>query len=206
MDFIYKLHFKFFYSTHKSAKHFWGNVARWGRWEPTVTSLQLMNWDYSLASRSLNTTFQAAYSKQEHAPFSPAMDINWINCNLFLYNFSRNKFCPHIRVVKFLFNACQKERYYSLSKKMTGKGVILISGGNSEIGGHIRSNLCYLICVRHLIRSRAVANRICCSKKTYFPILNWNFSNLSWLRQNQTGIFVLLKQCNYYCTNTGTFP
>ena len=27
---------------------------------------------------------------------------------------------------------------------MTGKGVILISGGNSEIGGHIRSNLSFI--------------------------------------------------------------
>ena len=31
---------------------------------------------------------------------------------------------------------------------------------NSEIGAHVRSNPCYLICLRHLIRTRAVANRI----------------------------------------------
>ena len=29
----------------------------------------------------------------------------------------------------------------------------LILDGNSEIDAHIRSNLCYLICLRHLIRS-----------------------------------------------------
>ena len=31
--------------------------------------------------------------------------------------------------------------------------VVLILDGNSEIGGQVRSNLCYLICLRHLIRS-----------------------------------------------------
>ena len=33
---------------------------------------------------------------------------------------------------------------------------------------------------------------------TFLFILNWNFRYLSWLRQYQTGKFVLLKQC-YYC-------
>ena len=34
--------------------------------------------------------------------------------------------------------------------KVTGKAKVLISDGNSEIGAHvIRSNLCYLICLRH---------------------------------------------------------
>ena len=34
---------------------------------------------------------------------------------------------------------------------------LLISDGNSEIGAHVGSNLCYLICIRHLFRSSAVA-------------------------------------------------
>ena len=33
--------------------------------------------------------------------------------------------------------------------------MVLILDGNSEIGAHVRSNLCYFICLRHLIRSRA---------------------------------------------------
>ena len=37
---------------------------------------------------------------------------------------------------------------------------IHILDGNSEIGAHVRSNLCYLICLRRLIRSRAVTNRL----------------------------------------------
>ena len=38
--------------------------------------------------------------------------------------------------------------------------MVLISDGNSEIGVHVRSNLCYLICSRDLLRQRAVTNRI----------------------------------------------
>ena len=34
--------------------------------------------------------------------------------------------------------------------------LILISDGNSDIGAHVWSNICYLICLRHLFRSRAV--------------------------------------------------
>ena len=36
--------------------------------------------------------------------------------------------------------------------------VVLILDVNSEIGAHVRSNLCYLINIRHLIKSRAVTN------------------------------------------------
>ena len=42
--------------------------------------------------------------------------------------------------------------------------------GNSEIGEHVRSILCYLNCIRHLIRSRAVKNRVFFLKNTYFPL------------------------------------
>ena len=31
--------------------------------------------------------------------------------------------------------------------------MVLILDGNSELGAHVRSHLCYLICCRHLIRS-----------------------------------------------------
>ena len=47
---------------------------------------------------------------------------------------------------------------------------MVLIDGNSEIGAHVRSNLCYLICLRHLIRSRAVTNRISISEKTYFAL------------------------------------
>ena len=36
-------------------------------------------------------------------------------------------------------------------------------------GAHVRSNLCHLICLGHLIRSKTVKNRINFSKLTYSP-------------------------------------
>ena len=47
------------------------------------------------------------------------------------------------------------------------KALILV--GNSEICAHVRNNLCYLICLGHLIRSRADTNQIFFSEKAYFP-------------------------------------
>ena len=34
--------------------------------------------------------------------------------------------------------------------------MVLILDGNSEICTHVRNNLCYLICLKQLLRSRAV--------------------------------------------------
>ena len=42
-------------------------------------------------------------------------------------------------------------------------------GSGVREGSLVRSNLCYLICLRHLIRSRGVTNLIFFSEKTYFP-------------------------------------
>ena len=38
--------------------------------------------------------------------------------------------------------------------------MVLKLEGNSEIGANVRSNLCYLICLQQMVRSRAVAIRI----------------------------------------------
>ena len=50
----------------------------------------------------------------------------------------------------------------------TVESMVLIVDGNSEIDAHVGSNLCYLICLRHSIRSKAVTNRIFLFEKTYF--------------------------------------
>ena len=34
--------------------------------------------------------------------------------------------------------------------------IVLLLDGNRDIGAHLRSNLCYFICLRHFIRSRTV--------------------------------------------------
>ena len=44
--------------------------------------------------------------------------------------------------------------------KMNDCIMVILLDCNSEISSHVRSHLCYLICLRHLIRSRAVTNRI----------------------------------------------
>ena len=50
--------------------------------------------------------------------------------------------------------------------------------GSSEIGTHVRSNLCYLISIGHLIMLTAVTDGIFCFKKTYFPAC---VRNLFWV-------------------------
>ena len=49
--------------------------------------------------------------------------------------------------------------------------MVLILDGKSEIGAHVRSNLCYLSCLRHLIRSRAVINHIFFLRKDLFSFM-----------------------------------
>ena len=47
----------------------------------------------------------------------------------------------------------------------------LIIAGNSEIGVHVRCNLCYLICLMHWIRSREVTNLIILSENGPFAFM-----------------------------------
>ena len=51
---------------------------------------------------------------------------------------------------------CRHSNFSGVS--MMFNPVVLKLDGNSEIGVYVRSNLCYLICLRHLIISRAVTN------------------------------------------------
>ena len=44
----------------------------------------------------------------------------------------------------------------------------LILDGNPEVGAQVRNILCYLICLRHLIRSRAVTNWIFSPKRPFY--------------------------------------
>ena len=54
-------------------------------------------------------------------------------------------------------------------KPETAMTIALILDGSSELGVHVRSNLCWLICLKHLIRSRAVTDRTYIfSEKAYF--------------------------------------
>ena len=61
-------------------------------------------------------------------------------------------------------------------------GMVHILDGNSEIGAQVRTNLCYLMCLLHLIRSSAVTNWIFFSPKIpFFPKISaqHDLSNLA---------------------------
>ena len=47
---------------------------------------------------------------------------------------------------------------YILKRIEYGGFMVRILDGNSEIGAHVRSNLCFLICLRRFIKSREVTN------------------------------------------------
>ena len=49
--------------------------------------------------------------------------------------------------------------------------MVFILDGNSEIEAHVRSNLCYLTCIRLLIKARAVTNRIFSILKDIFSFI-----------------------------------
>ena len=78
----------------------------------------------------------------------------------------------------FVFFLCMKKRHdvppilLGLKSVIICKGknasMVLILDGNSEKRMHVRSNLCYLNCVRHSIRSRAVTNLIFFQERPIF--------------------------------------
>ena len=67
--------------------------------------------------------------------------------------------------------------------------MVLILDGNSEIGAHVGSNICYLICLRHLIRSRVVSNSIYFLEKDLISlmlaqdVLSYHVIQVPWYRR-----------------------
>ena len=78
--------------------------------------------------------------------------------------------------------------------------MVLILDGNSEIGAHVRSNLCYLSCLKHLIRSRIDTNRI------FSPIFFFTTSvrNLFWVTiwYKYHGLVSKDHQSAYHCRSS----
>ena len=78
--------------------------------------------------------------------------------------------------------------------------MVLILDGNSLSGVHIRHNLCYSTCLRHLIRSRIVTNWIFYTKRPVFHhacatcyhliLLPWHLQAL-WFRAGLSRNFFL---------------
>ena len=51
----------------------------------------------------------------------------------------------------------------------SGTIVLVLDGTLLEKGAYVSTNICHLICLRHLKRSKAVTNRIFFSEKNSFP-------------------------------------
>ena len=66
-------------------------------------------------------------------------------------------------LVKFILLRFYKDQYNNLSNP--GYLYYMVT---ESLGAHVRSNLCYLICLRHLIRSRVVTDKFFFSEKSYF--------------------------------------
>ena len=78
----------------------------------------------------------------------------------------------HLLIFSYFFNwTFCVQRMMTLIKQcyqLIRPGPWYLSDGSSEIDAHIRSNLCYLIWLRHLMRSRAVTNRFFFSPRIPF--------------------------------------
>ena len=93
-------------------------------------------------------------------------------------NNGHNKhFSPYITSYSVSFQSDQIIKFKNHFVYM--KTMVLIDD-NSEISAQVRRNLCNLICLRHLIRSKEVTKGIF-SKKTNFPswVLSYLTSNIS---------------------------
>ena len=60
---------------------------------------------------------------------------------------------------KIFFSLWRRKKRYIAEYSLNKKPMVLILGGNLEICALVRSNLCYFISLRPLIRSRAVTHR-----------------------------------------------
>ena len=66
--------------------------------------------------------------------------------------------------------------------------MVFVLDGNSEIVAHVRSNLCYLIRIRHLIKSKTFKDRMCFLRKDLFScmvahnVLSYHLIYTPWIR------------------------
>ena len=82
------------------------------------------------------------------------------------------------------------KQFWALFNLFTVLSIVLILDGISEVGAHVRRNLGYLICLKHLFTSRAVTNRNAIYRK-----------DLSKLRSRDPGVVILLV-CTIVCFAT----
>ena len=79
--------------------------------------------------------------------------------------------------------------------------MVLILDGDSEIIAKVRTNLCYLICIRYLIKKRAVTNRIFTLKSLIYRmcaqhVLSYHLIEVPCFKQIQFPLFMLQNPLN----------
>ena len=84
--------------------------------------------------------------------------------------------------------------------------MVLILDGNSEIGAHIRRNICYLICLMHLIRSKAVTNQFFPPKRFFSlfraqHVMSYHLIMIPWnFDKDLDSTMLMIKQKNGFKT------
>ena len=88
----------------------------------------------------------------------------WYNCRSLKTWLKRgHQYTENVGINYMYRKSCPKFKTYYI------KIMVTILDGNSLIGSHVRQNLYYSTFIRHLIKSRAIINRISLSKKPNFP-------------------------------------
>ena len=91
--------------------------------------------------------------------------------NIYIINVKKNvSYCFGLAVLTFFciirnnfgfkIQLGDKRKRYENAFRLWKLMVLIILVVNSKIGAHVKSNLYYLICLRHFIRSSAAKNRI----------------------------------------------
>ena len=96
------------------------------------------------------------------------------------------------------FVQCEFQILFDI-KSLINKSMELILNDNSEKGAHVRSNLCYFICIWHLYISRIVTNQsFFFSKNTYFPLCVRNMFSATMLYKHHARKGALYFFIGYY--------
>ena len=79
---------------------------------------------------------------------APDIGVESLSIHIKAYYCTNTHTQTHLECGHFNYSSLHSDA--RLWKKLT---MVLISDGNSDIGAHVRNNLCHLKCLRHSIRS-----------------------------------------------------
>ena len=127
-----------------------------------------------------------------------------------------NTFCPerswtgawtyNTLIMQGIWNMNLPNKFWStLIKLLFELSNVLTLDSNSEIGAHVRSKLCYLTCLSHLIKSRPVTSQFgfVFSEKKCFPscifvMLNMSFYQTIRMKSTLVPCATITEKCGFY--------